>query len=70
VPPGDATALADALRALAEDRAELAGLRKAARDLARQSFAADQVVAPLAARLDETNRVRGRRGRKTLTAPH
>jgi SAM-dependent methyltransferase/glycosyltransferase involved in cell wall biosynthesis len=51
VPPGDPTALADALRSLAADRAELAGLRKAARDLARQRFTAEQVVEPLAARL-------------------
>jgi SAM-dependent methyltransferase len=51
VPPGDPAALADALRSLAADRAELAALRKAARELARQRFTADQVVAPLAERL-------------------
>jgi glycosyltransferase involved in cell wall biosynthesis len=51
VPPGDPAALAGALRALAADRGELAALRKSARELARQRFTADQVVAPLAARL-------------------
>jgi 2-polyprenyl-3-methyl-5-hydroxy-6-metoxy-1,4-benzoquinol methylase len=52
VPPGDPTALADVLRALADDRARLAGLRKAAHDLARQRFTARQVVQPLATRLN------------------
>jgi glycosyltransferase involved in cell wall biosynthesis len=51
VPPGDSAALADALRTLATDRAELARLRQAGHDLARTKFAPDQVVAPLLARL-------------------
>jgi glycosyltransferase involved in cell wall biosynthesis len=51
VPPGDPAALAAALRALADDRAELARLRKAARELARERFAPDQIVAPLLPRL-------------------
>ncbi|HTU77020.1 MAG TPA: glycosyltransferase [Trebonia sp.] len=47
VPPGDADALAAALRALAGDREKLAELRAAARALADKSFAPAQVVAPL-----------------------
>jgi len=47
VPPGDPLALADALRALAADRAELARLRAAAHRLATTRFAPDQVVGPL-----------------------
>jgi len=47
VPPGDADALAAALRDLADDRDKLAGLRAAARALADQSFAPAQVVEPL-----------------------
>jgi glycosyltransferase involved in cell wall biosynthesis len=51
VPPGDPAALADTLRSLAGDRAELARLRTAAHLLARQRFAPDQVVTPLLERL-------------------
>jgi glycosyltransferase involved in cell wall biosynthesis len=47
VPPGDAEALAAALLRLADDRAELARLRRAARELAAAQFAPAQVVAPL-----------------------
>jgi glycosyltransferase involved in cell wall biosynthesis len=47
VPPGDPVALADALRTLAADRAELARLRAAAHRLATARFAPDQVVGPL-----------------------
>ena len=41
VPPGDPEALAAALRRLADDRADLARLRRQARGLARQPFAPD-----------------------------
>ncbi|HEX5407742.1 MAG TPA: glycosyltransferase [Pseudonocardiaceae bacterium] len=54
VPPGDPAALADTLRSLADDRAELARLRTAAHLLAEQRFASDQVVAPLLGRLSTT----------------
>lgn len=52
VPPGDATALADAVRQLAGDREELARLRKAANQLARERFTPEQVVGALMGRLD------------------
>jgi glycosyltransferase involved in cell wall biosynthesis len=51
VPPGDADALAGALRRLAGDRGEVTRLRQQSRELARQEFAAGQVVAPLLRRL-------------------
>jgi glycosyltransferase involved in cell wall biosynthesis len=47
LPPGNADALAAALRELAADAGKLAGLRAAARALADKSFAPAQVVAPL-----------------------
>jgi glycosyltransferase involved in cell wall biosynthesis len=47
VPPGNADALAAALRELAADAGKLAGLRAAARELADKSFAPAQVAAPL-----------------------
>ena len=50
-PPGDAEALADAVRALADDRAALASYRQAATDRARQAFTPAGVVADLAATL-------------------
>src|SRR6202034_4028879 len=51
VPPGDPGALAAALLRLADDRAGLDRLRHQAHTLARQRFAATQIVAPLAAKL-------------------
>jgi glycosyltransferase involved in cell wall biosynthesis len=54
VPPGDPAALADTLRSLADDRADLARLRAAAHLLATQRFAPDQVVTPLLERLGST----------------
>jgi len=51
VPPGDADALAVALRELADDRDKLAELRAAARALADKCFAPAQVVAPLVEKL-------------------
>jgi glycosyltransferase involved in cell wall biosynthesis len=51
VPPGDPEALADALLRLAGDREALLKLRHAARQLAAQRFAPEQVVAPLTDRL-------------------
>jgi glycosyltransferase involved in cell wall biosynthesis len=51
VPPGDAAALADALRHFAARPDELAAARAAAHRLALQEFAADRVVAPLIDRL-------------------
>lgn len=51
VPPGDPEALAEALRRLADDRAELARLRGQARGLARGQFAPERIVGPLAGRL-------------------
>ena len=51
VPPGDPGALAAALLRLADDRADLDRLRHQAHTLARQRFAATQIVAPLAAKL-------------------
>jgi glycosyltransferase involved in cell wall biosynthesis len=56
VPPGDPDALADALLALASDRAELNRLRLAAHDLALREFAPKRVVAPLLVTLDGTGR--------------
>jgi glycosyltransferase involved in cell wall biosynthesis len=47
VPPGDADALAAALRELAADRVKLAELRAAARALADKCFTPAQVAAPL-----------------------
>jgi SAM-dependent methyltransferase len=51
VPAGDPEALAKALRQLADDRTELARLRHKAHRLARQRFAAGQIVAPLTDKL-------------------
>src|SRR5580700_5437077 len=51
VPPGDPEALAEALRRLADDRAELARLRGQARGLALGQFAPERIVGPLAGRL-------------------
>ncbi len=51
VPPGDAEALAAGLLRLADDRAELARLRRAARELAVSQFAPAWVVTPLLDRL-------------------
>jgi glycosyltransferase involved in cell wall biosynthesis len=53
VAPGDPAALAGTLRSLAADRAELARLRQAAHQLARQRFAPEQVVTPLLDRLGD-----------------
>jgi glycosyltransferase involved in cell wall biosynthesis len=53
VPPGDAEALAAALLRLADDRAELARLRRAARELAAAQFAPARVVAPLLQRIGQ-----------------
>jgi glycosyltransferase involved in cell wall biosynthesis len=54
VEPGDAGALAAALTRLADDRAELARLREAARALAADRFAPGRIVAPLIAAIKET----------------
>jgi glycosyltransferase involved in cell wall biosynthesis len=51
VPPGDPEALARALLRLADDRAELAGLRERARRLAVDHFAPGRIVGPLTGRL-------------------
>ena len=51
VPPGDAAALAAALRALATEPDRLAQARRAAGELARTSFTPAAVTAPLHARL-------------------
>jgi glycosyltransferase involved in cell wall biosynthesis len=51
VAPGDAGALADALRRLADDRAAVTRLGATARDRAVDSFTATTVVEPLRARL-------------------
>jgi glycosyltransferase involved in cell wall biosynthesis len=51
VPAGDPRALADALLVLAGDRARLAGLRKAAAQLADERFTPQAVVTDLRARL-------------------
>jgi glycosyltransferase involved in cell wall biosynthesis len=54
VPPGDADALADALRALRDDRVALTRARSAAHQLAVEQFAPGRVVAPLLALLGST----------------
>lgn len=51
VPPGDAAALAAALRDLASDPARLAELRRRSTELAHASFTASAVAAPLHRRL-------------------
>jgi glycosyltransferase involved in cell wall biosynthesis/SAM-dependent methyltransferase len=51
VPPGDPEALAAALLRLADDRADLVRLRRAAHELARQQFAPERIVTPLAHKL-------------------
>jgi len=51
IPPGDPAALAAALRRLAADRDAVSKLRRAAGNLARERFAANQVVRPLLDRL-------------------
>lgn len=51
VTPGDATALAAALTALAADSVRLLALRRAARELARTTFGPQAVTRPLLARL-------------------
>jgi glycosyltransferase involved in cell wall biosynthesis len=51
VPPADPEALAAALLRLAGDRAELARLRHQASQLAREKFAPERIVGPLAERL-------------------
>lgn len=56
VPPGDAKALADALRTLAKDATALAELRAAARNRARELFAPAVVVTGLRARLAGSGR--------------
>ncbi|HEX4721501.1 MAG TPA: glycosyltransferase [Pseudonocardiaceae bacterium] len=52
VPPGDSVALADALRRLIDDRAELARLRHAAHQLAVDRFSPDHIVEPLLTAID------------------
>jgi glycosyltransferase involved in cell wall biosynthesis len=47
VPPGDAHALADAIRRLAERPDELKALRQRARDAARERFTPERIVDPL-----------------------
>jgi glycosyltransferase involved in cell wall biosynthesis len=51
VPPGDQSALADALMALAYDRAWVRRLRASARARAEEKYAAGVAVAPLLERL-------------------
>ncbi|MDT4945185.1 MAG: hypothetical protein QOH14_1918 [Pseudonocardiales bacterium] len=51
VPAGDASALAQALRALADDPGRLKALREAARSLAMSRFTASAIVEPLCDRL-------------------
>jgi hypothetical protein len=51
VPPGDAEALADALAAVAGDRALLKSGRRAAHQLAERSFTAFAVADPLVEKL-------------------
>ena len=53
VPPGDADALADALRTLATDHARLAAVRTACARLADAQFTPEAVTADLAAELQE-----------------
>lgn len=57
VPPGDAAALVDALRRLADDPTTVATLRRAAYDRARQRFTARAVVAPAVEALAAVRRV-------------
>jgi glycosyltransferase involved in cell wall biosynthesis len=52
VPPGDAPALAEALRDLARDRDLLRGARSASRMLAQAAFTPAAVTAPLAQRFE------------------
>jgi glycosyltransferase involved in cell wall biosynthesis len=58
VRPGDPEALATALLQLADDRAELARRRQAARELVADRFAPQQIVAPLMDRLGSPARAR------------
>jgi glycosyltransferase involved in cell wall biosynthesis len=51
VPPGDPEALAKELLRLADDRAELARLRRRAHELAVRQFAPERIVTPLAREL-------------------
>jgi SAM-dependent methyltransferase len=51
VPPRSPEALVTALLRLADDRAELVRMRRQAHDLAREQFAPERIVAPLARRL-------------------
>lgn len=51
VPPGDARALADALRQLESDRALSSEMRRRAGDVADRDFRAETIVAPLLGRL-------------------
>jgi glycosyltransferase involved in cell wall biosynthesis len=60
VPPGDARALAGALRDLCDDRAALRAARARARSLAERAFAPGSVVAPLTTLVE--NGPRGRPG--------
>jgi glycosyltransferase involved in cell wall biosynthesis len=53
VPPGDASALADALRQLADDRARLAALHQASRRHATRAFAPEAIVGTLYQVLEE-----------------
>lgn len=59
VPPGDPTALATALRQLAGDRQRVAGLQRAAAELAAASFTPRVVVGPLCDRLTATGSLAG-----------
>jgi glycosyltransferase involved in cell wall biosynthesis len=61
VPPGDAEALAAAILRLADDRAELARLRAAARELAADQFAPARVVAALMDRISASATAQARR---------
>jgi len=67
IPPGDAEALAATLLRLAGDRAELARLRRQARELALEQFAPEQIVAPLAGRLGQSGASARSRDRRRLT---
>ena len=58
VAPGDPTALATVLRALAEDRATVTALADRASQLARERFCAIAVIAPLEERLRGDPRTR------------
>ena len=59
VPPGDATALAEALHGLARDRPRLLALRTGAWDLARQRFMPRAVAGPLVDRVAPATSARG-----------